>query len=360
MPATNKNTRLLRLGVLGCGPIAQIAHFEAARKARNVELAAICDVADDLRDRMALLHQPRVTYCAYEEMLADSGIEAILIGVADQFHVPLALQAIRAGKHVLVEKPLGVSIEEAEELRRQVLAAKKVLQVGNNRRFDPGVAFARRFIAEELGSLLSVKVWYWDSVFRYSMTDNLQPLVQQSAAARRPEGNPKADRRRYFLLTHASHLVDTARVLGGEILSVHARLRERFGAFCWYVDVEFAGGVLGHLDLTIPVRGDFEEGFQVQGEQGSVKGQVFLPWYHKASLVEGFSARERQYRRPLGEDAHTYKLQLESFAACILEGAPQTGAGIDDGLAALRALVAIARSAETDQRVRLADVRGGV
>jgi predicted dehydrogenase len=360
MPATNKNTRLLRLGVLGCGPIAQIAHFEAARKARNVELAAICDVADDLRDRMALLHQPRVTYRAYEEMLADSGIEAILIGVADQFHVPLALQAIRAGKHVLVEKPLGVSIEEAEELRRQVLAAKKVLQVGNNRRFDPGVAFARRFIAEELGSLLSVKVWYWDSVFRYSMTDNLQPLVQQSAAARRPEGNPKADRRRYFLLTHASHLVDTARVLGGEILSVHARLRERFGAFCWYVDVEFAGGVLGHLDLTIPVRGDFEEGFQVQGEHGSVKGQVFLPWYHKASLVEGFSARQRQYRRPLGEDAHTYKLQLESFAACILEGAPQTGAGIDDGLAAMRALVAIARSAETDQRVRLADVRGGV
>jgi predicted dehydrogenase len=360
MPATNKDTRLLRLGVLGCGPIAQIAHFEAARKARNVELAAICDVADDLRDRMALLHQPRVTYRAYEEMLADSGIDAVLIGVADQFHVPLALQAIRAGKHVLVEKPLGVSIEEAEELRRQVLAAKKVLQVGNNRRFDPGVAFARRFIAEELGSLLSVKVWYWDSVFRYTMTDNLQPLVQPSAAARRPEGNPKADKRRYFLLTHASHLVDTARVLGGEILSVHARLRERFGAFCWYVDVEFAGGVLGHLDLTIPVRGDFEEGFQVQGEHGSVKGQVFLPWYHKASLVEGFSARERQYRRPLGEDAHTYKLQLESFAACILEGAPQTGAGIDDGLAALRALVAIARSAETDQRVRLADVRGGV
>ena len=361
MPADNKkDSRRLRLGILGCGPIAQIAHFDAANKARNVELSAICDSADDLRERMALLHQPRAVYRSYDELLADPAIDAILIGVADQFHVPLALQAIAAGKHVLVEKPLGVSIEECEELRGRVLAENKVFQVGNNRRFDPGIAFAQRFIAEELGSLLSVKAWYWDSVFRYTMTDNLQPLTQQSALARRPAGNPKADKRRYFLLTHASHLVDTARFLGGEILSVQARLRERLGAFCWYVDVEFAGGTLGHLDLTIPVRGDFEEGFQIQGEHGSVKGQVYLPWYHKASLVEGFSARDRLYRRPLGEDAHTYKLQLESFASCILDSAPQRGAGIEDGLAAMRALVAIARSAETGQVVRLADVKGGV
>jgi len=235
-----------------------------------------------------------------------------------------------------------------------------VFQVGNNRRFDPGVAFARRFVAEELGELISFKGWYWDSVYRYTMTDNLQPVVQQSAAARRPEGNPKADKRRYFILTHASHLLDTARFLGGEIASVRARLRERFGAFCWYVDVEFGQGALGHLDLTIPVRGDFEEGFQIQGEHGSVKGQVFLPWYHKASVVECFSARDQQYRRPLGEDAHTYKLQLESFAECILEGAPQQGASIEDGVAAMRALVAIARSAETGQTVRLAEVTGAV
>ena len=55
----NKDSRLLRLGILGCGPIAQIAHFDAARKARNIELTAICDLADDLRERMAALHQPR-------------------------------------------------------------------------------------------------------------------------------------------------------------------------------------------------------------------------------------------------------------------------------------------------------------
>jgi predicted dehydrogenase len=355
-----KESRLLRLGVLGCGPISQIAHFDAAKKARNIELTAICDLADDLRDRMAALHQPRFAYRDYDEMLADDRIEAVLIGVADQFHVPLAVKAINAGKHVLVEKPLGTTIEECEELRRHVHESKLTFQIGNNRRFDPGLAFTRKFIQEEIGQLLSFKAWYWDSVYRYTMTDNLQPIPQTSATARKPEGNPKADKRRYFILTHASHLVDTARWLGGEMFSVQARLLERFGAFCWYVDVEFANGALGHIDLTIPVRGDFEEGFQIQGEHGSVKGQVFLPWYHKTSVVECFSTKDRQYRRPMGEDAYTYKLQLESFADTILNGAPQHGANVDDGTAAMRALVAIARSVETGNRTRLADVNGGV
>ena len=91
-------------------------------------------------------HEPKATYANFDDMLADPKVEAIIIGVADQFHVPLARQAIAAGKHVLVEKPLGVSIEECEALRAEVQGSKRVLQIGNNRRFDPGVAFARRFI----------------------------------------------------------------------------------------------------------------------------------------------------------------------------------------------------------------------
>ena len=355
-----KDVRLLRLGVLGCGPIAQIAHFDAARKARNIELTAICDLADDLRGQMKLLHQPRFAHREFDEMLANPEVEAVLIGVADQFHVPLALKAVAAGKHVLVEKPLGVSVEEGEELRKQVLSSRRVFQIGHNRRFDPGIAFAAKFIREELGQMMVFKSWYCDSTHRYTMTDNLQPVVQQSAAARRPGGNPKADKRRYFILTHASHLVDTARFLAGEIVSVRARVLERFGAFCWFIETEFAGGALGHLELTIPMRGDFEEGFQIRGEHGSVQGRVFLPWFHKSSEVECFSEKDRIYRRPLGADAHSYKLQLEGFADTILNGAPQHGANIEDGVAALRALVAIARSAESGDQVRLAGVAGGV
>lgn len=355
-----KAARCLQVGVLGCGPIAQFAHFDACRKAKNAELYAICDLADDVRERMAAVHQPKKAYADFSTMLADPQVEAVIVAVADQFHVPLARQALAAGKHVLVEKPLGVTVEECAALTREVAAQGLILQVGNNRRFDPGLAFARQFVEEELGARLGLKAWYYDSTYRYTMTDNLQPIPFHSAAARRPAGDLKADRQRYYLLTHGSHLVDTARFLGGEIIAVQARQAQRAGAHCWFVAVDFADGGLGHLDLTIAVRGDFEEGFQVYGEGGSARGLVYLPWYHKTSVVECFSARDGQFHRPLGEDAHTYKLQVEAFAASILEGAPPRGASAADGLAAMQAMVAIARSVESGQRVVLADVRGGV
>src|SRR5580658_2261495 len=356
----NKEPRLLRVGVLGCGPISQIAHFEACRKARNAELYAVCDAAQDLVAHAVAAHEPKVACHKFEDMLADPQVEAVIIGVADQFHVPLARQAVAAGKHVLVEKPLGVSVEECEALRADLLDSKLVLQVGHNRRFDPGVAFARKFIREEMGPMLALKAWYYDSTFRYTMTDNLQPIVRASAQARRPEGNPKADKRRYFMIGHGSHLTDTARFLGGEITAVRARLREEAEAHCWFIETDFASGALGHLDLIIPIRGDMEEGFQIFGEHGSAQGKVFLPWFHKSSQVECFSNKDRLYRRPLGEDAFTYKLQIEGFADAILHGAPQHGAGVEDGLAAMRGMVAIARSVETGQKIRLAEVTGGV
>jgi predicted dehydrogenase len=355
-----KEERLLRVGVLGCGPISQIAHFDACHKARNVELYAICDLAEDLLHKMAAIHEPRVVYCDLDTMLADPKVEAVIIGTADQFHVPLCRKVIAAGKPVLVEKPLGVTIEECEELCEEVRAKKLLFQVGNNRRFDPGIAFAKEFVEKQIGGLIAFRSWYCDSTFRYTMTDNLQPVIRLSASAKRPAGNPKADKRRYFMLTHGSHLVDTARYLAGEIFAVRARCAERFDTYCWFIEADLAGGALAHLELTIPLRGDFEEGFRIYGEHGSVQGKVFLPWYHKASVVECFSERDRQFHRPLGEDAYTYKLQIESFADAILQGQPQRGARIEDGLAAMRTMVAIARSVEQGEKVRLCDVKGGV
>src|SRR5262245_59302734 len=179
-----KEDRLLRIGVLGCGPISQFAHLDACRKARNAELFGICDVAEDLVARMASIHAPQATYRTFEEMLADPRIEAVIIATADQFHVPLCLKAVAAGKHVLGEKPLGGDGEECEVLRARARQSKTVFQVGNNRRFDPGIAFARRFVAERMGQLMGLKAWYCDSIYRYAMTDNLQPIPWRSERAR--------------------------------------------------------------------------------------------------------------------------------------------------------------------------------
>ena len=355
-----KEARLVRIGVVGAGPISQAAHFEACLKARNAQLYAICDVAEDLVSKMAALHEPHVTYLDYDAMLADPRVEAVIIATADQFHVAHASRALAAGKHVLVEKPLGVTVEECEALREQVQASGLLLQVGTMKRFDPGIVFARQFIKEEMGQLLALKAWYCDSTYRYTMTDNLQPILVPSTHASRPAGNPKADKQRYYLLGHGSHLVDTARFLGGEMVSVQARLVQKFGAYCWFVAITFADGSVGHLDLMMAVRMDWHEGFQVYGEYGSVLGKTLNPWYLRSSEVECFSARDGQYHRPLGADAHVYRLQVEGFADAILHGMPLHGASAEDGVAALRALVAISRSVETGVWVTLAEVIGGV
>jgi predicted dehydrogenase len=351
--------RRLRIGVLGCGQISQAAHFEAVRKSRNATLYAICDLAEDLLAKMAAIHSPQRAFTSYEAMLADPDVDAVIVGTADQYHVGNALQALEAGKHVLVEKPLGVTVEECDTLRAKAGETGLTLQVGTMKRFDPGIAFARRFIQEEIGELLALKAWYCDSTERYAMTDAVQPIIETSAGSRRPAGDPKADRQRYYLLGHGSHLIDTARFLGGEITAVRARLAHKFGAYSWFIETAFANGALGQLDLTIAVRMDWHEGFQIYGEHGSVLGKTYNPWYFKSSEVECYSTKDGQYHRPLGADAHVYRLQVEGFADAILYGAPMLGADAEDGAQAVRGLVAIARSVETGDWVRLADVTGG-
>ena len=343
----------LRVGVLGAGQIAQAAHLEAIRKAVNCELHALCDRAPDLLDAVAAIHLPARTYGDYDAMLADPELDAVVVAIADELHVDAAIRALDAGKHVLVEKPLGVSVAECVRVRDRVAAGDRVLQVGTMRRFDDGIAFARDFVRDELGAVIGVKAWYCDSSYRYAMTDALQPLIRASARPLRPPGDPKADRRRYLLLGHGSHLVDTARFLAGEIVAVQARLVERGDIRSWFAACEFAGGASGHLDLTVAVRMDWHEGFQVYGEEGSVLGRTFQPWYLRTTEVEAFSVRTGQYHRPLGPDGHFWRRQAEGFAATILDGVPQQGATAEDGLAALRVIDAIERSAETGARVEL-------
>jgi predicted dehydrogenase len=355
-----KEERRLKAGILGCGPIAQFAHFESCQKARNVDLHAICDVAEDLVERMAGYYRPAKTYLDYDKMLADPELEAVIVATSDAFHIEASKRALAAGKHVLCEKPIGVSVEEVESLAAAVTASGKVLQVGHMKRFDPGLEAARDFVRDEIGELLALKAWYCDSTHRYTMTDAVQPLPILSGGAKKPAGNPKADLRRYFMLAHGSHLVDTARFLAGDLVEVNARLTEKFGAYCWFVDVAFANGAAGHLDLTVAVRMDWHEGLQLYGEHGSVVAKTFNPWYYKSSEVEIFSEKDATVRKPLGADGHFYRRQLEGFADTILHGVPMRGADISDGVASVRAMVAIAQSVRSGRSVRVADVAGPV
>lgn len=355
-----KQDRRLRVGVLGCGPIAQFAHLESCVKAGNADLYAICDAAPDLLARMGATYEPQKMYSDYEAMLADPELEAVIVATSDAYHVPMSIRALNAGKHVLCEKPIGTSVEEGEALAEAVRRSGKILQVGHMKRFDPALEAARDFVRDEIGEVLALKAWYCDSTHRYTNTDAVQPLPVTSKLARKPAGNPKADLRQYFMLAHGSHLVDTARFLCGDIVAVRARLNEKFGAYCWFVETEFASGALGHLDLTVAVRMDWHEGFQLYGENGSVIARTFNPWYFRASEVEIFHEKTATAHKPLGADGHFFRRQLEGLADTVLNGTPMRGANVEDGIASIRAMVAIARSVVSGERVELASVSGAV
>ncbi|MBO37150.1 MAG: oxidoreductase [Anaerolineaceae bacterium] len=348
-----ENDKILKIGILGAGPIAQFAHFEACRKARNAELYAICDVAEDLRERMVAIHRPQKVFHDYEKMLEDPALDAVIIAVADSFHVSAATRAIEAGKHVLVEKPVGISVDELESIREMLSQSGVIFQVGHMKRFDPGLVAAKNFIAQEMGEMLAMKAWYCDSTHRYSMTDAVQPIPIVSDQSIKPSLDPKTDKQKYYMLAHGSHLVDTARYLAGPIESLRARFLEKFGAYCWFIDVNFENGGMGHLDLTVAVRMDWHEGFQIYGEHGSVVGKTFNPWYFKSSEVECFYEKDQTYKRVLGADAHFYRLQVEGFADTILENAPQQGANFNDGMASIKAMLAIAQSVSSGETVYL-------
>jgi predicted dehydrogenase len=350
----------LGIGILGCGPISQFAHFESVQKSRNSDLVAVCDADDGLANRFGKFYDAKKIYLDYDQMLADQHVEAIIIGISDAFHVPAALKALAAGKHVLCEKPIGVAVEEVEALDAAVRKSGRILQIGHMLRFDPGIESAKDFISTRLGEMLALKAWYCDSTHRYSMTDAVQPLARKGAKVLRPEGDPKADKQRYFMLSHGSHLVDLARYLGGPIRAVQARLNQRFGAHCWFVDVDFANGAIGHLDLTIGVRMDWHEGFQIYGENGSASAKIYNPWFYKSSDVELFHEDSATTTRVLGADGHFYRRQLEGFADSILLGAPMRGADIADGVASIKTMVAIAQSVATGKSVEVESAKGAL
>lgn len=354
----DKEQQVVRIGVLGAGQISQAAHFDSVRRANNAELYAICDVDEYLLNEMNNIYHPEKIYTDYDEMLKDPNVDAVVVGIADNFHVPMTVKAINAGKSVLVEKPLGMSIEEVEKLGRLVKESKVHVQVGNMKRFDPGIEAAKDFIDGEMGEMLVLKAWYCDNTYRYTTTDNVQPVILSGPNPKKPSGDPKTDKRRYYMRGHGSHLYDTARYLGGNIVAVTAWLTEKYGSYSWLVTAEFENGFVGQLDLTLQVRMDWHEGFEVYGENGSILAKTYNPWTFKSSDVEIFKASDDSYHRPIAADGHFYRRQIEDFARTVATGEVGRGATVEDGIQTMKIMQAVQESVKTGKRVVVDSVTG--
>ena len=133
----------VRVGIVGMG-IGRTNAKAIARNGRG-QVVALCDLFEDrMAELAAELPEPVKFFTSYEKMCADPEIDAIFIGTPNQYHVPVALEAVRQGKHVLVTKPLSDSVQAARQLVEAAEAAGVVNMMSLSTRFMPEVQYLGR------------------------------------------------------------------------------------------------------------------------------------------------------------------------------------------------------------------------
>jgi predicted dehydrogenase len=148
----------LRVGLLGLGAIAQVVHLPVLHSLEGVTLAGVCDV--DRPKATAIANRfggPRV-YQKDEEVFNDPDIDAVVICTPSYLHNTQAIAALEAGKHVLIEKPLSIRAEDAEEVLKVAERTGKALMVAMNNRYRPDIQALKPFASGgELGNLFLVR-----------------------------------------------------------------------------------------------------------------------------------------------------------------------------------------------------------
>ena len=267
-------------------------------------------------------------YQSADELLADDAVHAVIVAVPDRLHLPLAAQALRAGKHVLVEKPLAGTAAEAEQTRRRRREVGLDLQVGAMKRYDPGVQHAAEAVHSRIGTVLSATIWYRVmSALRPATEATLFPALVVDEAVREHEATYKADRSSYLLTTHGAHVLDGLRFLLGDPTRVSAQLAHSGRDYTWHGLAGLADGGLAHFEITANVHAEWSEGADIYGDKGHVRLRTHFPFALRASDVEVFDEARSISERPVFPDSNAYELQIEAFAAAVTSGASGARSG---------------------------------
>ncbi|MFD0048248.1 Gfo/Idh/MocA family protein [Actinomycetes bacterium NPDC127524] len=149
--------RKLRIGVIGCGSIATHRHLPEYAANPEAEIAAVCDIVKERAEEKAELYQAKA-YTSYEELLQDNTIDAVSVCTPNYLHAPITIAALKAGKHVLCEKPMATSREDAEAMIKASEESGKKLMIAHNQRFVPSHVKARELIESgKIGKLFSFR-----------------------------------------------------------------------------------------------------------------------------------------------------------------------------------------------------------
>ena len=199
---------VLKVGLMGCGRIAQSVHLPVLTHLPDVQLVALAE-ADPERLKKASLFAPKaVTYSDYKKLLEIDEVEAVVICLPNDLHAEAAIASLELGKHLYLEKPLAMTLEEGRKVLSAWQKAGTVGMIGFNFRFHPLYKAARQTIQlGRIGDLVSVR-----SVF--------STATQYSATCERSRQVGG------LLLDLASHHVDLIHFfLGQEVQNVWAAVK---------------------------------------------------------------------------------------------------------------------------------------
>jgi len=160
----------LRFGLVGVGAAAQVNHIPAIQRLEGVEIVALCDRDPEKAARVAQKFAVPQVMSRFDTMLDDEEIDAVDLCTPNYLHAPMAIAALEAGKHVICERPLARSAEEAGAMVKAAKKADRLLMCALQHRFRADAQLLRKFVEKgELGDLFFAKAGWlrqrteWDS-----------------------------------------------------------------------------------------------------------------------------------------------------------------------------------------------------
>ena len=147
----------VNIGIIGCGKIAQVRHIPEYVSNPDACLYGMFDMNQERAKELADKYGCKA-YQSYEALLADPAIDAVSVCVANNAHAEISIAAMRAGKHVLCEKPMAVTLEECEDMVRVSKETGKYLMIGQNQRLAKAHIKAKKLIEEgAIGRVLTFR-----------------------------------------------------------------------------------------------------------------------------------------------------------------------------------------------------------
>jgi xylose dehydrogenase (NAD/NADP) len=320
----------VRWGIMSTAKINSL-FLAGAREAGDVEILAVGSRASSQAERFAAENGIERAYGSYDALLADPDVEVVYIPLPNSLHVESAIRSLRAGKHVLCEKPLSRRAADVEEAFDVAESEGRLLMEGFMYRHNPQTSRLMALIAEgHIGRLRMVRAAFG---FLLANPDDVRLRAALDGGALMDVGCYCLNGAR--LIAGEPERVSAEQVVGGDGVDV------TFAA-----TMRFPDGVLAHFDagLALAERDELE----VIGEDGS----LFLddPWHCRVPVIElrRNGTTERFELAPVD----SYRLEAENMSAAV-RGEARPLLDRSDAVGQARAIEALYRSAESGRSVAL-------